>query len=314
MNVILALAGAFGVLAVVISLIAPRTVRLHGRDEYVEADYTLMERVQRRIDQAGLLITAAELVRTSAFLSVLGAVVGYVLTNAFVGLIFGGFAGVYLFWAYLEDQRDKQRAAYQAALADVAAQLIEGFREGGTIQAAVQKVVQFGPEIAREDWGRVAARLGGGMPLKEAMKPTLDLRRDPVLDAIAQMLIVRVVKGGQASAALGGLLDLVRERVHFRERVQAELGQPVWEVRLVAALPFLVVGFLRMTTPEYSVFWRSFLGQASLLLSWGLVIAGYWVATRYVRKSMMIEESMGIVETPAVVSRRRPGLPVEEAL
>jgi Flp pilus assembly protein TadB len=311
MNVILALVGAFGILATVISLISPRTVKLRGRDDYVEAEYGLAQVVQRKIDQAGLPITAGELIRTSAFLGVLGAVLGYVLSGAFVGLIFGGFAGVYLFWAYLEDRRDKQRVAYQAALADVAAQLIEGFREGGTIQAAVQKVIQFGPEVAREDWKKVAARLQGRMSISEALAPVLELRRDPVLDAIAQMLTVRVQKGGQATEALGGLLDLVRERVHFRERVKAELGQPTWEVRLVAALPFLVVAFLRVTTPEYSVFWSSILGQLSLVLSWGMVIVGYWMATKYIRKSMMIEESLGVVETPVVVSRREAGLPAE---
>lgn len=312
MNAILALVGALGVLVIVISLISPARVKLRDRGEYVQQEYSLRERLKRKIEQAGLPITVGELVRTCIFLGVVGGIAGFVLSNAFVGALFGAFAGCFFFIAYLEDRRDKQRLEYQSALADVAAQLIEGFREGGTPQAAIAKVIEFGPDVCRGDWEQVAARLQTNMSLQEATKPMVDLRRDPVLDAIVQMLVVRAEMGGQASEALGGLLDLVRERVHFRGRVEAELGQPVWEMRLVAALPFVVVGFLRMTTPEYAIFWRSTIGQVSLILGWGLVLIGYYIASTYIRKAKMIEESLGVVEAPVVVQAREPGLPEEE--
>lgn len=308
-NVILALLGAFGVLTVVLALISPRTVPLRGRGDYVQKRYGPLERLEQKIEQAGLAITPGELIRASAFLAVAGGVLGFLLTGAPVGALVGAFVGGYAYWAYLGDRRDRQRLEYQAALGDVAALLIEGFKEGGTIQAALQKVVEFGPEIVREDFAGVAARLQGGMDVEEAFKPVQEKRRDPILDAIVQMLVVRVKRGGQASEALGGLLDVVRERIQFRQRVQAELGQPVWEVRLIAALPFLVVAFLRTTTPEYAVFWRTPLGQLSLALSWGMVAVGYWLANRYITKAMAVEENLGVVETPVRAERRAPGLP-----
>ncbi|HEC35821.1 MAG TPA: hypothetical protein ENI39_04730 [Anaerolineae bacterium] len=310
-NVILALAAAFGVLVVVLALISPRTVPLKGRGDYAQKEYGPLERLQQKIDQAGLEITPGELIRVSAFLAAAFGVLGRLLTGAPIGALVGAAIGGYAYWAYLGDRRDRQRLEYQAALGDVAALLIEGFREGGTVQAAFQKVVEFGPEIARRDFADVAARLQGGQSLEDALRPLQDLRRDPILDAIAQMLVVRVRRGGQAAEALGGLLDVVRERIQFRQRVQAELGQPVWEVRLIAALPFLVVAFLRVTTPEYAVFWRTLLGQLSLGVSWGMVAAGYWMANRYITKAMAVEENLGVVETPLKGAGRAPGLPVE---
>lgn len=309
-NLILALAASFGVLVVVLALIAPHTVPLRGRD-YVQKEYGLAQRLQQKIDQAGLAITSGELLRVSAFLAAAGGLLGYLLTGAPVGAVVGGAIGGYCYWAYLSDRRDSRRLAYQAALGDVAALLIEGFREGGTVQAALQKVIQHGPEIARQDFADVAARLQSGQSLEDGLRPLQELRRDPVLDAIAQMLVVREKKGGQASAALGGLLDMVRERVQFRQRVQAEMGQPVWELRLIAALPFLVVGFLRVTTPEYARFWQSGLGQLSLAVSWGMVAVGYWMANRYITKAMAVEESLGVVETLTKAAERAPGLPAE---
>jgi Flp pilus assembly protein TadB len=311
-NVVLALVAAFGVLVIVLALISPRTVKLKGRDDYVQQEYGPLERLEQKIEQAGLDVTSGEVIRLSAFLAVMLGVLGFLLTNATVGAVVGAVIGAYAYWAYLADRRDRRRLEYQAALGDVAALLIEGFKEGGTVQAALNKVVEFGPEITREDFAGVAARLQGGKSLAEALQPLQELRRDPILDAIAQMLVVRVERGGQASEALGGLLDVVRERIQFRQRVQAELGQPVWEVRLIAALPFLVVAFLRATTPEYARFWRTALGQLSLGLSWGMVAVGYWMANRYITKAMAVEENLGVVETPSKAAERSAGLPVEE--
>lgn len=310
-NVILAVVAALGVLAIVLALLSPRRVKLQDR-QYVQEELTLMEQLEQRIEQAGIEATPGEVLRVSAFLAVVGALLGYLSTNAPVGALIGGALGAYGYWIYLNDRRDRKRLEYQAALGDVAALLIEGFKEGGTIQAALNKVVEFGPEITREDFAAVAARLQGGTSLAEALKPLLDLRRDPILDAIAQMLVVRVERGGQASEALAGLLELVRERIQFRERVQAELGQPMWEVRLIGALPFLVVLFLRLTTPEYARFWETGLGQISLILSWGMVGVGYWLAIRYITKAMAIDESLGVVETKAKVAERPAGLPTAE--
>jgi Flp pilus assembly protein TadB len=309
-NVILAAVGALGVLAIWIALIKRRTVKLRDRGEYTQEEYGLIESLQRKIQQAGLQITAGELIRSCVFLGLLGGIAGFVLSNAPLGALFGMFAGGYFFIAYLHDRRDKQRQAYQEAQGDVAAQLIEGFKEGGTVQAAIEKVIEYGPEIVKEDWRKVAAGLQAGRSVERALQPIIELRRDPILEAIAQMVVVRDQQGTQASEALGGLLDLVREQVHFRARVTAELGQPVWEMRLVAALPFLVVGFLRATTPEYAVFFRSLIGQATLFLSWGLVIVGYYMGNRYIQKAKGVHESMGVVETHAVTREREPGLPV----
>lgn len=310
-NVILAAVAALGVLGVVLALLSPPKVQLQDR-QYVQQELSFMEQIALKIEQAGIEATPQEVIRTSAFLAVLGAVLGILSTGSAVGVVIGGFIGAYGYWLYLNDRRDKRRLEYQAALGDVAALLIEGFKEGGTVQAALGKVVEYGPEIVREDFAAVAARLQGGMSLTEALKPLLELRRDPILDAIAQMLVVRVERGGQASEALAGLLDLVRERIQFRERVKAELGQPMWEVRLIGALPFLVVLFLRLTTPEYARFWKTGLGQISLVVSWGLVGVGYWVAMRYITKAMAIDESLGVVETKSKVAERPAGLPATE--
>jgi len=311
-NLILAVVAAFGVLAIALAVISPPRVKLQGREQYVHEELSLMEQIQQKIEQAGIQVTAGEVLRVLAFLAVAGALLGYLGTGSPVGALVGGAIGAYGYWLYLNDRRDKRRLEYQAALGDVAALLIEGFKEGGTVQAALSKVVEFGPEITRDDFAAVAARLQGGTSLSEALKPLLDLRRDPILDAIAQMLVVRVERGGQASEALEGLLELVRERIQFRERVKAELGQPMWEVRLIGALPFLVVLFLRLTTPEYARFWKTGLGQISLVMSWGMVAVGYWLAMRYITKAMAIDESLGVVETRAKVAQRPAGLPTTE--
>lgn len=308
-NILFATVAALGVLMVVLAIVSPRAVKLKGREAYAQKEYGLVERLEQKIMQADLQVTPGELIRTSAFLAAALGLAGLLLTGTLVGLFVGVLIGGYAYWAYLGDRRDRRRLEYQAALGDVAALLIEGFKEGGTASHALQKVVEFGPEIVRDDFASVASRLQGGMSLAKALKPIQELRRDSILDAIAQMLVIRHQRGGEASEALSGLLDVVRQRVQFRQRVEAELGQPKWEVRLISGLPFVVVLFLRVTTPEYARFWQTPMGQVMLGASWAMTAFGYWMANRYISKAMAVEENLGIVETPSQVSERAPGLP-----
>lgn len=306
-NLILALVASFGVLVIVLALISPRAVPLKGR-EYVEKRLGLMERLEQKLIQADIPVTPGEFLRVSGFLTALMAIVGILLTNAPIGGILGGAIGALLYWSYLGDRRDRNRAEYREALEQVAALLAEGFEEGGSEQAALQKVVEYGPSIVRDDFDSVLARLQGGMSLADALKPIQDRRRDPVLDAICQMLVVRKQQGGQAKQALRDLQALVGEQNRFRQRVKAEMGQPLWEVRLLAVLPFLAVAFLRATTPEYPRFWSTWIGQLMLAGGWGLTIIGYIVAMRYVTKAMAVEESLGVVEVKREAVPRGPGL------
>jgi hypothetical protein len=62
---------------------------------------------------------------------------------------------------------------------------------------------------------------------------------------------------------------------------------------------------------EYLAFWQTPLGQVFLTASWGLTIAGYLIAQRYITVSTKVEESFGVVEMPGA-GEQPAGLPQKE--
>jgi tight adherence protein B len=307
-NLILAFVGAAGVFAAVLSLGMRPRVRLQG---FAEQRPGPIERLRQYLTEADLGVKPNEFLRISVLLGIGMGIAAYLLTSAPTAAILGCAVGGLAYYTYLVDRRDRRRQEYQDALVDVIGLLVEGFKAGNTLPAAFDTVAQYGPEIVREDWARVCSRLQTGGSLEEVLDELCRRRRDPILATIAQTIVVVSRKGGQVSTALGGLQDSVRERVRIRRRVRAEQNQPMWELRLVAAMPFLVVPVLRGMSAEYLAFWQTPLGQVFLTASWGLTIAGYLIAQRYITVSTKVEESFGVVEMPGA-GEQPAGLPQKE--
>lgn len=308
-NLILAFVGAAGVFAAVLSLGLRPRVQLQG---FTEQQPGAIERLQQYLTEADLGVKPGEFLRVSALLGAGAGIVVYLLTKAPMVALLGCAVGGLAYYTYLVDRRDRRRQEYQDALVDVIGLLVEGFKAGNTLPAAFATVAQYGPEIVRQDWADVCARLQTGDPMKEVLDDLCRRRRDPILDVVAQTLVVVTKEGGKLSAALAGLRDSVCERVRIRQRVRAEQNQPMWELRLVAALPFLVVPILRGMSEEYLAFWQTPLGQVFLMASWGLTITGYLIAQRYITRSTRVEESFGVVEIPGAASVQPAGLPEKD--
>lgn len=308
-NLILAFAGAAGVFAAVLALGLRPRARLEDIGGLIEPRPGPLERLQQMLTEADLEVTAGEFLRVSLLVGGGVALAAYLITTAWAPALLGFAVGGLVYYTYLADRRDRRRQDYQDGLVDVIGLLVEGFRAGNTLQAAFESVARYGPEIAREDWAQVNARIRTGIPVEDALMELSRRRRDPILDTVAQTLVVVSKQGGRLSVALTGLQDTVRERVRIRRRVQAEQSQPMWELRLVAALPFLAVPVLRAVAEEYVAFWQTPLGQLFLLLSWGLTIVGFLVAQRYIVSATQVEESFGVVEVAGSAEPPPPGLP-----
>ena len=298
-NVLIAVLGAVGVLALFLAFTIRQGAELRQADlaaGRVRESSGTMERLQERIDQAGLPITAGEFLRVALLAGVGGGLLFYLLTAVPAGLPLGLLAGVAGYWSFLAERRDRHRQSFQSALGEVVALLREGFQTGNALPAAVEHVVQYGPPIVADDFRHLGAQLQTGTPAEEALREMADHRRDPILDVIVETLIVNHRNQGRISHVLDALLATVRERVRIRRRIKSEQSQPIWQLRLLTAMPFIATIMLRGIAPEYVAFWSGGAGQLSLLLAWGLAIAGYFVGMRFVTRSTAIAESFGVTQ------------------
>jgi tight adherence protein B len=311
-NVLIAVLGAVGVLALFLGLAIRQGAELRQADldaGRIRERPAPLERLQQRIDQAGLAITAGEFLRVALLVGVAAGLLFYLLTSLPAGFLLGLIAGTAGYWSYLGERRDRRRQQYQSALGEAVALLKEGFQTGNALPAAVDHVARYGPEMVAGDFQRLSAALQAGVPAEEALRELADRRRDPILDVIVETLVVNHRNQGRISHVLDGLLATVRERVRIRRRIKSEQSQPIWQLRILTAMPFVATIMLRGIAPEYIAFWSDGAGQLSLLAAWGLAIAGYFVGMRLVTRSTAVAESFGITGDPTPSgSRTRPGL------
>ncbi len=117
-NVLIAVLGAVGVLALFLAFAIRQGAELRQADlaaGRVREISGTIDRLQERIDQAGLLITAGEFLRVVLFVGVGGGLVFYLLMAVPAGFLLGLLAGVVGYWSFLGEKRDRHRQKYQSA-------------------------------------------------------------------------------------------------------------------------------------------------------------------------------------------------------
>ena len=291
-NVLLAFIGATGVFVIVLSILAiPHYALAREQDEG-----NGMVRLQRKLDQADLQITAAEYLKTSLFLALVLGVIALVLTAAPAAAVLGTLLGFFGYWTYLEDRREKRRREYQEALLEVINILQEGFASMRSLDMALATVAEHAPEIARKDFVEIVTQ----MALKENMEQVLmeiaQRRRDLIFDRLVEALIANRRTGGQQ---LGPVLNALRESVQAlasgRRRVETAQQRIRWEARIVCLAPFTFIAILRQTAPDLQgPFYASIWGQVSILLVGCMSALAYYIMNRLGARAVQPLETAGV--------------------
>ncbi len=291
-NVLFAFIGATGVLILVLSILAIPHYQISKDEE----DLSFLGRLQRKLDQAGLDITAMEYLKASLFLSGVIAIVAFVLTQAPAAAILGAIVGFFGYWTYLEDRREKRRRAYQEALLEVINILQEGFASMRSLEMALATVAEHAPEIVQSDFVEIATQMSLQASLEEVLMKVAQRRRDMIFDRLVEALIANRRTGGQQ---LGPVLAALRESVQAlasgRRRVATAQERIRWEARIVCLAPFTFIVILRQTAPDLQgPFYASVFGQVAIILVGIMSSLAYYIMNRIGARAVQPLESAGV--------------------
>ncbi len=291
-NVLMAFIGAVGVLVLVLSIMAIPHYRVVKNDE----DTSSFGRLQRKLDQAGLDITAAEFLKTALLLGLVLGVVAFVLTEAPAAALLGAIVGFFGYWTWLEDRREKKRRAYQEALLEVINILQEGFSSMRTLEMAIETAAQHAPEVVREDFVEIATQMSLQATMEETLLRVAERRRDLMFDRLVEALIANRRTGGQQ---LGPVLAALRESVQAlasgRRRVMTAQERIRWEARIVCLAPFTFIVILRQTAPDLQgPFYATVFGQIAIILVGILSALAYYIMNRIGSRAVQPLESAGV--------------------
>ena len=305
-NVVLALLGGAGVLAMFLALFASAPAA-QVRRKVVGADRRGTT-LQRRIEQANLPITAGEFARTGAILALATCMLGYVLLGTVTGGLLGALIGPLAYWAHLAGRRDRTRRGYQEALARVSAIVRDVIGRGGGLREAIGAVATRGPGVAKGDFEAAHAALASGQSLERALEPLGERRRDPILAMLVEILLVHVQHGGRVKAVLDRLAGAARRRANVRRRILAEQAQLRWEARIVSIAPFVMLAILRLSAAGLVVpYYATPAGEITILGAGLISIVSYVLVMRVGNLPLEIVEA-AFVGSETAPTEERAGL------
>jgi tight adherence protein B len=266
---LLSLTLGVGLLLIYLSATARRGVENEGRPSATARleEFLLQAGVEGVTARHFLLLSGAAGLATGAGSQI---ALGWPVVSAAMSVV--GFA--LPVW-YFRNRADRRKAALQAALADAVDALRAGVRTGMSIEEGIAGLAHNGPEILRPVLAELSRdlRLGG---FEDAVRRAQDRLADPVFDTVAAALVMSHRVGGRnLSAVLDGLGRSVRQSVQVQREVRAQQAKNVLSARIIAALPIVLVFFVRGVNPGYLEAFSSPEGQvvmAGCLLS---VAVGY---------------------------------------
>jgi tight adherence protein B len=257
-----------------------RTARVVGKSRRDQVEETLKEMEARhkagnrpplsiRISQAGLTWSKQRFFLTAALLGV-GAFLGFMFTGAGIiasaGVGFAAACGL-PFWilAFLKKRRE---AKFLAGFPDAVDVIVRGIKSGLPLMDCLRVIANDSQEPVKSEFRAIIESQAVGLPLGEACIKLYE--RMPVAEANFFGIVISIQQrsGGNLSEALGNLSRVLRDRKKMKAKIQAMSMEAKASGAIIAALPFVVMGLVYLTSPDYiSLLFTQKLGNLLLAAS-----------------------------------------------
>jgi Flp pilus assembly protein TadB len=314
-NMILAFLTGAGIFALTMGILQREQVNLLEIDRTYSGGRTARswrERLQVRLDDAGVNLRVREFM-TTMVLVVLGGGVGlFVISGLVAGLVMGGVVAGSLYWGWLQRRAEKNRQVYESELPKVVARLISGASAGNTWLAAAEHASQFGPTICRDDWRYVVEQTRLNVPPEQIFKALSEKRKNVLLNLILELLLLTVKEGLPVTQTLPLIKTSLQERQRMMDSVRTMVTNKLRNMAFVCASPFvMVIGFSYVSPMMAEVYTRP-ISQVLVGTGWALTLVFYWYASRWFTNAVRGLTDYDAVLNPLDRSRLTTG-PAPEA-
>lgn len=283
-NVLVAFLGAVGVLILTLVLqIKPEHRLIEGGANRSP----FLERLQRKLNQADLEISAGEFLRLALLLGLALGLVLYVSLGAWTAFLVGMGLGAAGYWSYLEDRRDNRRRQYQDEMSAALDMLLQASAVGMGVPMAIQFAAERAPGMVRGDFEKVQRLQATGTPLEDALKTVSAERQDMLFDRLTEALLSTNLRQTSLIEVLRPMNELVRGLSAARRRIATAQVRIRWEARIVCVAPFVFILMLNQTAPDLQrPFYASIAGQVALVVIGVLCFSAYYLMNRIGARAM----------------------------
>ncbi len=233
-----------------------------------------MVAIRRAVEEAGLRMTASELVVFAGAGTILLAGAANVLGGP-VATILALAAGPFLVRLVLRLLASRRRAAFADQLDQTLQLLSGGLRAGHSLLRAIDAAASESEAPTTEEFSRIINETRLGRDLGEALDDAAHRMRSEDFSWVAQAIAIHREVGGNLATVLDQVGHTIRERNQIRGQVRSLSAEGRISALVLMALPFVLGGALVLISPGYmDPLVQHPLGRVMIAVSVVLLIAG----------------------------------------
>jgi tight adherence protein B len=244
----------------------------------------LSNRLEGKLEQAGLPMKAGEFVALIVVCAMAGGVFGALLVRNILFILVIAAVASLIPYVWLARARSQRQKKMSEQLADVLSILASSLRAGHSFLQSLDQVANEVSEPSASEFHRVVSEIRLGRPVDEAMVAMAErIGSEDMRWAVMAVNIQREV-GGNLAEVLDIVATTVRERAYIHRQVKVLSAEGRWSIGILTALPFGLFAYLAIVNPEYvGPLFSHVLGRIMLLAGGTLMTAGIFVMRRIVR-------------------------------
>ena len=161
--------------------------------------------------------------------------------------------------------------------------IVRGVKSGLPLNECLNIIARESPSPIREEFKELVEQQRVGVPLSECFMRMMERMPLPEVNFFAIVIAIQQQAGGNLSEALGNLAGVLRDRKRMQAKVKALSAEAKASAGVLAALPFMVMSMVYMSTPEYiKILFTAKMGQFLLVCAAAWMTCGVLVMRKMI--------------------------------
>ena len=208
--------------------------------------------IDQMLEQAGLPVRRKHYYIASVITAVVFGFVGLVSGQQtwIIGLLIlvGGFGFPRWIVNFLRKRRQKKFVDEFSNAIDV---IVRGVKSGLPVNESLKIIAREAPRPVSDEFHMLTEALRIGMTLEQALHRMHERMPLQEVNFFGIVLLIQQKTGGNLAEALGNLATVLRSRKMMEGKIKALSAEAKASAYIIGSLPFLVMGAVKVASPDY---------------------------------------------------------------
>ncbi|WP_411817161.1 type II secretion system F family protein [Hyphococcus sp. DH-69] len=210
--------------------------------------------MDQMLEQAGLTVKRQHFyiasVVSALFFGLIGVISGQQPWINALLLVVGGIGFPRWSLNFLRSRRQKKFVAEFSNAIDV---IVRGVKSGLPVNECLKIIAREAPRPVSDEFHMLTEGIRVGLSLEQALERMSERMPLQEVNFFGIVLLIQQKTGGNLAEALGNLANVLRSRKLMEGKIKALSSEAKASAYIIGSLPFLVMGAVQLSSPEYLV-------------------------------------------------------------